>query len=68
MRNTYQMHPWTMKDKDVHVGTRIDVDNVPVSNTSEMRSTNEATLWDRPDATQTTLQSERNACGSRNFV
>lgn len=68
VRNIHHVHLWRMNDSDIHFEAHIDVDDMPVSNTAEIRKQIETTLHDKHDINHTTLQFECDSCGTKNLV
>jgi cobalt-zinc-cadmium efflux system protein len=68
VRNMHHVHLWKMNDTDIHFEAHIDVDDVPVSRTADIRREIETTLHDKHDITHTTLQFECDSCHTKDLV
>jgi cobalt-zinc-cadmium efflux system protein len=68
VRNIHHVHLWRMNDSDIHFEAHIDVDDVPVSSTADIRRQIESTLHEKHDINHTTLQFECDACETKNLV
>jgi cobalt-zinc-cadmium efflux system protein len=68
VKNIHHVHLWKMNDSDIHFEAHIDVDDVPVSRTAEIRGAIEHSLHDRYDINHTTLQFECNSCRTKNLI
>ena len=68
VRNIHHVHLWKMNDSDIHFEAHIDVDDVPVSRTEDMRKEIERTLHDKHDITHTTLQFECDSCNTKGLL
>lgn len=68
VRNVHHVHLWKMNDSDIHFEAHIDVDDVPVSSTAEIRKGIEVTLHDKHEINHTTLQFECDSCSTKGLV
>jgi cobalt-zinc-cadmium efflux system protein len=68
VRNVHHVHLWKMNDTDIHFEAHIDVDDVLVSNTAEIRKQIETTLHDKHEVNHTTLQFECDSCSTKGLV
>ena len=68
VKNMHHIHLWRMNDTDIHFEAHIDVDDVPVSCTAEIRREIEAALHDKHDINHTTLQFECDSCSQKGLV
>lgn len=68
VKNIHHVHLWKMNDSDIHFEAHIDVDDVPVSRTAEIRSAIERCLHDSFDINHTTLQFECDSCSRKALV
>jgi cobalt-zinc-cadmium efflux system protein len=68
VRNIHHVHLWRMNDSDIHFEAHIDVDDVPVSDTTDIRNRIETSLRDKHEITHTTLQFECDSCSTKNLV
>ena len=68
MKNIHHVHLWKMNDSDIHFEAHIDVDDVPVSRTAEIRGAIERCLHDTYDVNHTTLQFECDSCRTKDLV
>ena len=68
VRNIHHLHIWRLSDKDIHFEAHIDVDDVPVSSTAELRTRIEALLYDEYAIAHTTLQFECDSCIKKGLV
>ena len=68
VRNIHHLHIWRLSDKDIHFEAHIDVDDIPVSKTIELRSQIEGMLHDRYAIAHTTLQFECDSCVKKGLV
>jgi cobalt-zinc-cadmium efflux system protein len=68
VKNIHHVHIWKMNDSDVHFEAHIDVDDVPVSRTTDIRGGIERCLHDTYDINHTTLQFECDSCSTKGLV
>ena len=68
VKNIHHVHLWKMNDSDIHFEAHIDVDDVPVSHTAEIRGAIERCLHDTYDVNHTTLQFECDSCRTKDLV
>jgi len=68
VRNVHHVHLWKMNDSDIHFEAHIDVDDVPVSRTAQIRGAIEQCLHDTYDINHTTLQFECDSCTKKGLV
>ena len=68
VRNIHHVHLWKMNDSDIHFEAHIDVDDVPVSRTADIRREIEKSLHDKHDINHTTLQFECDSCSQKGLV
>jgi cobalt-zinc-cadmium efflux system protein len=68
VKNIHHVHLWKMNDSDIHFEAHIDVDDVPVSRTAEIRGAIEQCLRDTYDINHTTLQFECDSCSQKGLV
>jgi len=66
--NMHHVHLWKMNDTDIHFEAHIDVDDVPVSRTAEIREAIERYLHETYDINHTTLQFECDSCRTKDLV
>jgi cobalt-zinc-cadmium efflux system protein len=68
VRNIHHVHLWRMNDTNIHFEAHIDVDDLPVSGTTALRTEIERCLHDRFDITHTTLQFECDSCRTKGLI
>jgi cobalt-zinc-cadmium efflux system protein len=68
VRNIHHVHIWKMNDSEIHFEAHIEVDDVPVSRTVDIRGEIERRLLERHDITHTTLQFECDTCRTKEMV
>ena len=68
VRNIHHLHIWRLNDSDIHFEAHIEVDDVPVSKTDEIRSRIQEYLRNKHDITHTTLQFECDSCRKKELV
>jgi len=68
VRNIHHVHVWKMNDSDIHFEAHVDVDDLLVSRTAEIRKEIEIRLHDKHDITHTTLQFECDSCSTKQLV
>lgn len=68
VKNIHHVHLWKMNDSDIHFEAHIDVDDVPVSRTTELRGEIERCLHDTYDINHTTLQFECDSCPTKGLI
>ena len=68
VRNIHHLHIWRLNDADIHFEAHIEVDDVPVSKTAEIRSHIQQYLHDRFYISHTTLQFECDSCSRKELV
>jgi len=68
VKNIHHVHLWKMNDSDIHFEAHIDVDDVPVSRTAQIRGAIEQCLHDTYDINHTTLQFECDSCTKKGLV
>jgi cobalt-zinc-cadmium efflux system protein len=68
VRNIHHVHLWKMNDSDIHFEAHIDVEDVPVSRTAEIREAIDQCLHDSFDINHTTLQFECDSCSRKALV
>ena len=68
VKNIHHVHLWKMNDTDTHFEAHIDVDDVPVSRTADIRVAIEHRLHDAYNINHTTLQFECDSCSTKNLV
>jgi len=68
VKNVHHVHLWKMNDSDIHFEAHIDVDDVPVSRTAQIRGAIEQCLHDSFDINHTTLQFECDSCAKKGLV
>lgn len=68
VRNIHHVHIWKLNDSDTHFEAHIDVDDLPVSGTTGLRTEIERCLHDRFDINHTTLQFECDSCGTKGLI
>ena len=68
VKNIHHVHLWKMNDSDIHFEAHIDVDDVPVSRTAEIRGAIERCLHDTYDINHTTLQFECDSCSTKGLI
>ena len=67
-RNIHHVHVWKLNDSDIHFEAHVDVDDVPVSRTADIRREIERRLLEKHDITHTTLQFECDTCRTKELV
>jgi len=68
VKNIHHVHLWKMNDSDIHFEAHIDVDDVPVSRTAEIREAIDRCLHDTYDINHTTLQFECDSCSAKGLI
>lgn len=68
VKNVHHVHLWKMNDSGIHFEAHIDVDDVPISRTAEIRKEIETRLHDKHDINHTTLQFECDSCRIKDLV
>ena len=68
VKNIHHVHLWKMNDSDIHFEAHIDVDDVPVSRTAQIRGAIEQCLHDTYDINHTTLQFECDSCTKKGLI
>jgi cobalt-zinc-cadmium efflux system protein len=68
VRNIHHVHLWRMNDSDIHFEAHIEVDDVLVSDTADIRKKVVATLDEKHGINHTTLQFECDSCTTKNLV
>ena len=68
VRNIHHVHIWRLNDSDVHFEAHIDVDDLPVSGTTALRTEIERCLHSRFDINHTTLQFECDSCRTKGLL
>jgi len=68
VRNIHHLHIWRLNDSDIHFEAHIEVEDVPVSKTEEIRRQIHRYLHERHDITHTTLQFECDSCLKKELV
>ena len=68
VRNMHHVHLWKMNDADIHFEAHVDVDDLLVSSTTEIRREIEKRLHDSHDITHTTVQFECDTCSTKDLV
>ncbi|HSQ74839.1 MAG TPA: cation diffusion facilitator family transporter [Bacteroidota bacterium] len=68
VRNIHHVHLWRMNDTNIHFEAHIDVDDLPVSGTTALRTEIERCLHDRFDINHTTLQFECDSCRTKGLI
>jgi cobalt-zinc-cadmium efflux system protein len=68
VRNIHHVHVWKLNDSDIHFEAHVDVDDVPVSRTADIRREIERRLLEKHDITHTTLQFECDTCRTKELV
>ena len=66
--NIHHVHLWKMNDSDIHFEAHIDVDDVPVSRTAQIRGAIEQCLHDAFNINHTTLQFECDSCSTKGLI
>lgn len=68
VRNIHHLHIWRLNDSDIHFEAHVEVDDVPVSKTDEIRTRIQEYLHKSHDIRHTTLQFECDSCGKKELV
>jgi cobalt-zinc-cadmium efflux system protein len=68
VKNVHHVHLWKMNDSDIHFEAHIEVDDLLVSRTAEIRKEIEIHLQDKHGITHTTLQFECDRCSTKELV
>ena len=68
VQNIHHVHLWRLNDSDIHFEAHIEVDDIPVSRTAEIRAAIEGTLLRRYRITHTTLQFECDSCQTKELI
>jgi cobalt-zinc-cadmium efflux system protein len=68
VKNMHHVHLWKMNDADIHFEAHVDVDDLLVSSTFEIRREIEKRLHDSHDITHTTVQFECDTCSRKDLV
>jgi cobalt-zinc-cadmium efflux system protein len=68
VKNVHHVHLWKMNDSDIHFEAHIEVDDLLVSRTAEIRKEIEIHLQDKHGITHTTLQFECDTCSTKELV
>ena len=68
VRNMHHVHLWKMNDTDIHFEAHIDVDDVLLSRTADIRRQIEKSLHDKHEINHTTLQFECDSCRTKDLV
>jgi cobalt-zinc-cadmium efflux system protein len=68
VHNIHHVHLWRLNDADIHFEAHIEVDDIPVSRTAEIRAAIERTLLERYHINHTTLQFESNCCARKELI
>jgi cobalt-zinc-cadmium efflux system protein len=68
VRNMHHVHLWKMNDTDIHFEAHIDVDDVLLSRTADIRREIEKSLHDKHEINHTTLQFECDSCRTKDLV
>ncbi|MEX2190815.1 MAG: cation diffusion facilitator family transporter [Bacteroidota bacterium] len=68
VRNIHHVHLWKVNDSDIHFEAHINVDDIPLSRTAEIRKKIEATLHDKHEIDHSTLQFECGTCSTKDLA
>jgi cobalt-zinc-cadmium efflux system protein len=68
VQNIHHVHLWKLNDSDIHFEAHIEVDDIPVSRTAEIRAAIEGALLERYRITHTTLQFECDSCQTKELI
>ncbi len=68
VKNMHHVHLWKMNDSDIHFEAHVDVNDLLVSNTTEIRREIEKRLHDKHAINHTTLQFECDTCSKKDLV
>lgn len=68
VRNIHHLHIWRLNDSVIHFEAHIEVDDIPVSKTDEIRTRIQEYLHATHDITHTTLQFECDSCRKKELV
>lgn len=68
VKNIHHVHLWRMNDSDIHFEAHVEVDDLLVSQTAELRMEIEKRLHDKHEITHTTLQIECDTCGKKDLI
>lgn len=68
VKNVHHVHVWKMNDSDIHFEAHIEVENISVSETSEIQRKIEQSLHDKYGINHTTLQFECDKCDQKTII
>ena len=68
VNNIHHVHVWKMNDSQIHFEAHVDVEDLLVSRTSDIRRQIEVILQNKHNITHTTLQFECNSCNKKDLV
>ena len=68
IKNIHHVHVWRLGEHDIHFEAHIDVDDIPVSQTTSLCTLVEDRLKLNHGITHITLQFETDKCNSKNLV
>ena len=68
VKNIHHVHLWKMNDNDTHFEAHIEVENMSVSETSEIQRKIEQSLHDKYEINHTTLQFECDKCDPKTII
>ncbi|MDP3148943.1 MAG: cation diffusion facilitator family transporter [Ignavibacteria bacterium] len=68
VKNIHHVHLWKLNDNDTHFEAHIEVDNISVSDTSDIQKQIEEKLHDKYEINHTTLQFECDKCENKAII
>lgn len=68
VKNIHHVHLWKLNDNDTHFEAHIEVENISVSQTSEIQRKIEQSLHDKYEINHTTMQFECDKCESKAII
>lgn len=68
VKNVHHVHLWKMNDNDTHFEAHIEVENISVSETSEIQRKIEKCLHNKYEINHTTLQFECDKCDQKTII
>ena len=68
VKNIHHVHIWKLNDNDTHFEAHIDVDDITISETSEIQKQIEDKLHERFEINHTTLQFECDKCDNKTII
>jgi cobalt-zinc-cadmium efflux system protein len=68
IKNIHHLHLWKLNDADIHFEAHVDVDDVLLSRTVDIRRDIEKCLHEKNHINHTTLQFECDSCGKKGLI